>query len=385
MSRPDAEAARSAAERQFESLGGALADPPVLMPASLPLELSGEAVRARLCVFADGAGEEQALRPDLTLPIARAEAALRLAGDDGSDGARTVRYSARAFRLPAHAGDPLEFTQVGVEQFGLAASPEADTAMLSAVAAAVDAASAPVGAAWLGDVAVFPAFVDALGLTAGVARTLKRRFRQAGRIETLLAAPRAGEAPGHALARLLRNAPPEAAAEALDEVFALAGISPVGERTREDILARLLEKGEDADAGGLPDAARATLQAVLAVEGPLSGAAGQLSEIARDAGLTGLEPVIESVDARARLIAGALPELAAIARFGTSFGRRFTYYDGFVFELFAPGAAPTRPFGAGGRYDTLIRQLSQGVVSAPAIGGVVRPDRLAEAAAGNRS
>ncbi len=384
MSCRNVEAARRAAERQFEALGGALTDPPVLMPASLPLELSGEAVRMRLCVFADGAGEEQALRPDLTLPIARAEAALRLAGDHGTDGARTVRYSARAFRLPAHAGDPFEFTQVGVEQFGLAASAEADTAMLAAVAGAVDAASARVGAALLGDVAVFPAFVDALGLTPGVARTLKRRFRQAGRIDMLLAATRSGEAPGHALARLLRDAPPEAAGKALDEVFALAGISQVGERTREDILARLLEKGEDAEAGGLPDSARAILQGVLAVDGPLAEAAGQLSDIAHESGLTGLEPVIEAVDARARQIAGALPELAAIARFGASFGRRFTYYGGFVFELFAPGVPPNRPFGAGGRYDTLISQLSHGVVSASAIGGVVRPDRLAEAVAGDR-
>ena len=60
-----------------------------------------------------------------------------------------------------------------------------------------------------------------------------------------------------------------------------------------------------------------------------------------------------------------------------TFGRRFNYYDGFLFELFHPGEANgRRPFGAGGRYDTLLARLSDGAVDATAIGGVVRPDRL---------
>ena len=58
----------------FEKLGGEFVDPPMVMPAAQPLELSGEAVRARLCVFTGTGGEECALRPDLTLPLAIAQA-----------------------------------------------------------------------------------------------------------------------------------------------------------------------------------------------------------------------------------------------------------------------------------------------------------------------
>ena len=96
--------ATDAATAVFARLGGDLVDPPTLMPAALPLELSGEAVRARLCVFANGDGYEQALRPDLTLPVAQAEADARAAGT--TTGETVARYAARAFRLPSERGLP---------------------------------------------------------------------------------------------------------------------------------------------------------------------------------------------------------------------------------------------------------------------------------------
>ena len=79
----------------FARLGGELTDPPITLPASQPLELSGEAVRARLCVFMNESGQEYALRPDLTLPVAIAQAA------DGLSGETVKRYSARNSRRSA--------------------------------------------------------------------------------------------------------------------------------------------------------------------------------------------------------------------------------------------------------------------------------------------
>ena len=52
------------------ALGGEFIDPPMVLPAAVPLELSGEAVRSRICTFVDGHAQEWALRPDLTLPVA---------------------------------------------------------------------------------------------------------------------------------------------------------------------------------------------------------------------------------------------------------------------------------------------------------------------------
>ena len=104
----------------FARLGGDIVDPPITMPASQPLELSGEAVRARLCVFVNEMGEECALRPDLTLPVALAQA------EQGVSGETVKRYAARAFRLPVVPGDALEFTQVGFERYGAPSTAETD-------------------------------------------------------------------------------------------------------------------------------------------------------------------------------------------------------------------------------------------------------------------
>ena len=72
------------ADKAFESMatrGGELVDPPVTIEAAVPLELSGEVVRNRICTFVDADGKEWALRPELTLPVAQAE----IAGMSGFD------------------------------------------------------------------------------------------------------------------------------------------------------------------------------------------------------------------------------------------------------------------------------------------------------------
>ena len=100
-----------------------------------------------------------------------------------------------------------------------------------------------------------------------------------------------------------------------------------------------------------------------------------LGEIARSHRLDTVAAALENLGARNQKIVDLMAGMPA--RFDVRFGRRFNYYDGFVFELFAPGAARTRPCAAGGRYDGLISELTGGTASATAIGGVVRPDRLA--------
>jgi ATP phosphoribosyltransferase regulatory subunit len=111
--KPDALVA--VARAVFEAAGGTPIDPDYVLPADIPLELSGEAVRTRLCLFTDHRGAEMVMRPDLTLPVAQREAARREAGETG---ARTYTYAARAFRQPVAPDDQLEFTQVGLERFG---------------------------------------------------------------------------------------------------------------------------------------------------------------------------------------------------------------------------------------------------------------------------
>ena len=355
----------------FEQSGGDLVDPPTLMDASIPLELSGEAVRSRLCIFTDSNGRERALRPDLTLPVAIAEAERLKSGGSGS---QRYRYNARAYRLPSAPGLPLEFTQIGTEQFGAPSTPEADADMFATVAEAARAGGVTIGAAWFGDLAIFPAFVDALGLGSAETGALKRAFRQAGGVAALLKADQTPAKSG--LAARLAGASWEEAEATVRDVFAVSGIEPVGARSLEEIVDGLMTKAVSMKAGGIPSEAVKVLEDVLAVEEAPSRTTERLSSIAASAGLANLDAVINALQIRFEKISAAAPEFLTDAKFGTPFGRRFNYYDGFLFELFSKDAPETAPFAAGGRYDSLIEKLSGGAVSASGIGGVVRPDRM---------
>ncbi len=353
----------------FARLGGELTDPPIIMPANQPLELSGEAVRARLCVFVGENGEECALRPDLTLPVALAQASAGMSGET------VKRYAARAFRLPVVPGDVMEFTQVGFERYGAPSTADVDAESFALVCEAAASTGVRDSETRMGDLSIFPAFVDALELAPGLAEGLKRAFRQAGGVSALLAS-KPGK-PVHGLAARLKGASPAEAKAIVSDIFALSGIQPQGHRTLDEIVEGLLAQAADAEHGGAPDLARQTLEAVMAVDCPPEQAADALLAIARQAGVSGVEPVLERLDQRATSMKSMAPDFMKAARFGTPFGRRFNYYDGFLFELFHVGqSSGRRPFGSGGRYDTLLSRLSNGAVDATAIGGVVRPDRL---------
>lgn len=355
----------------FEAAGGTPIDPDYVLPADIPLELSGEAVRARLCVFQDYRGAEMAMRPDLTLPVAQHEAGRRAAGEPG---AKTYTYAARAFRIPATPDDQLEFTQVGVERFGYEAGPAADADLFALVHRAVEACGVRAAGIVTGDLAIFPAFIDALGLPGVTADLLKRAFRQEGGVGAVLdAAARPLDADA---AAALEAADPEAA---LAEVLTLRNIPLAGGRSLAEIVEGLRARRAAIEAGGLSPAARAVLLGLREVDVPLAGAAGALCALAKAHGLPGADTAIAAFSARAETLLAQVPQAEKTARFRTGFGRRFTYYDGFVFEVLADGLSPAQPVAAGGRYDGLIANLSGGRFAANGIGGVVRPDRMVRA------
>jgi ATP phosphoribosyltransferase regulatory subunit len=361
----------------FERLGGDQVDPEAILPADVPLELSGEAVRARLCLFVDHRGAERAMRPDLTLPVAQREAARRKAGETSE---KIYRYAARAFRLPASEGDVLEFTQVGFERFGADVSPDMDASVFALVVDAARAAGAEISGVSMGDLAIFPAFVDALELEPATAGLLKRAFRQSGGAQRLLS--QTPEAPDTELVGALVAAPEDDRGGVLAEALAARGIELIGTRSAAEIVEGLLAKAQAAEIGGVPTAARDVLEAVLSVGGVPDDAVSELDVLATKAGLSSAKNSLRILKARIDAMKTHAPDLMATARFETPFGRRFTYYDGFVFELFGAGADAAHPLAAGGRYDGLLAGLGGAAAGASAVGGVVRPDRIAASIGG---
>ena len=242
----------TAARAVVAKTGAEMIDPDYVLPSDIPLELSGEAVRARLCVFSDERGREMVMRPDLTLPIAQREATRRT---QGGNGRKTYAYSARAFRLPAVDGDPLEFTQVGFEWFGRDSLPGEDVNAFILIQQAVAACGVNPIRTETGDLSIFPAFVDALGLTRITSDLLKRAFRQDGGVSEVL---NSAARPVPAELRPALEAATAAEAEsAFLSCLSERDIPMIGTRSVSEIIAGLRERDAAHASGGVPEAARA--------------------------------------------------------------------------------------------------------------------------------
>src|SRR5919205_3032910 len=94
----------------FEREGYARVEPPLLQPAEVFVELSGEDIRRRMFVTQDAAGRELCLRPEYTIPVCRQH--LAAAGT----GPASYAYLGPVFRLGA--GTTGEFLQAGIESIG---------------------------------------------------------------------------------------------------------------------------------------------------------------------------------------------------------------------------------------------------------------------------
>jgi ATP phosphoribosyltransferase regulatory subunit len=367
----------SASETLFQAIaasGGDVIDVPVVLEASVPLELSGEVVRGRICTFVDAAGREWALRPDLTLPVAQAEIAARQAGATGES---RRRYRGPVFRLPAAAGEPVEYEQIGIERFGADSGVAADVWLFDSLAAACASVGVETGRATFGDLSVFPAFVDALELPEDVAAGLKRAFRQEGGVRAYLGGRSEDQS---SLSQRLRGMDRDDVAAFVDDIYALTGLNPIGERSVDEIVDRMHARAQASAGKSVSTEIDQLLTQLLSLETAYAEAASELRRIAGAANISGLNGTLDRFEQRAEQLAtSAHSGLLSTARFATRFGRRFTYYDGFVFEIAAGERAVDlkRPIAVGGRYDSLLANLSGGAVDATAIGGIVIPHRLA--------
>lgn len=350
----------------FLGLSAAAVDVPVMQPLSLMLDLAGEALRARLFTAQADGVEEACLRPDFTIPVARAH----IASQAGSG--RYV-YEGKAFRVaPPQSGAREEFLQIGVEVYeaGEAAALDAqiiDVAWQAACAGGRDDLSLE-----LGDVGLYGAFVGALGLAPSLTARLSRAFVRPRALQAEIdraAAPAPPEGDGDRLPALLTGLPEGEATAVLEELWALAGIRPVGGRSAAEIVHRLAVRAQDGAGPRLTPAEADLLSRFLAVSDAPGPAIDAVAALAREAGAT----LDDALQGWARRLAG-LAAPAGATRLSTGFGREFGYYDGFLFEVRSRALGPHAPVAAGGRYDALLRRL--GADGAPgAVGCMVRPWR----------
>jgi ATP phosphoribosyltransferase regulatory subunit len=335
--------------QSFAEAGYERAEPAVLQPAEPFLDLSGEDIRKSLYLTTDPSGEELCLRPDLTIPVARDYLASPRAGQPAG-----FSYLGPVFRY--RGGRPSEFLQAGIESFGRQDRAAADAEMLALALEATAAAGADVEIR-TGDVALFIALIDALGLYPVWRRRLIKDFNRKITLEqdmerlTIASAATRNEYEGVLAA--LAGSDRKAALALVTDLMSIAGASVVGGRTVAEIADRFLEQST-LKGGALPRNALNLITRFLGISGTPKEAIAALRGLATDASLD-IAAAIDQLEARVGFMAKQGIDTAKV-RFATAFGRGLDYYTGFEFELHRKGNG-IEPLVAGGRYDGLLSQL----------------------------
>lgn len=361
---------------------------PVFGPADPLFDLYGEEIWERAFVVEDLDRGAWALRPDFTVPVARAHM------QAGGAPARYC-YAGPVFRRPADAlgpsgaelaaamADPQQH-QVGIEIFGEPSDAARDAEVFALTAEALAEAGAPAYDAVVGDLGVVFALLEALEMPETWRRRLRRHFRRPARFRDLLRSLSDSAERGRAGARLgflraLGEMPPPEAAIAVTEMMTLSETPQIGVRTPREVAERVLSLAKDARLRPLPTASVDVIEAALAVSGRCADALARLRDLARGAGID-LGGPLDRLEARLEALSERGADVEQL-RFDADFGRNLEYYDGFVFEMRAHDAvdAAGRPikFAGGGRYDSLFAALAG--AGGTGVGAALRPDMLVAA------
>ncbi len=351
----------------FSALGGKRIQTPDIQPMRPYLDFLGELYRARIIDYDQGNnGDGYCLRPDYTLALA-----LELAREERPLG--RYFYDDLVFRGDQDAMQGAAVSrQVGFEVFDEdQASLENEVALVSAAVQAVFDSKVESFKIVFGDVRLVCDLVDALPLHPQRKSALKRSYATKAVFQREVEAARLDAREPSALFTALSKASPDVCAAAVQEIIALADVTVIGGRTKEDIAARMIAKAEEADLGLTEKQARG-LQQIADIEGPIDQALEDVHTVAASIGvdvtsrLERWRSLVERIAARGVDVTSA--------RFDAGLGRGLSYYDGIVFEFHA---GEDVFIGGGGRYDNLLARLSGGDIAAPALGAMLRPDRLA--------
>ena len=269
-------AARAAGQRaldHFLEAGFCRIEPPILQPAAVFLDMSGEEIRGRLYLTTDPSGEELCLGLITPSPsvsrISRPHA-----------GERAIRLSRPGVSRPP--GQLANDMQTGLESYGRRDVEAADAEIL---ACALEAAAARAGALNVRHRrrGLFDGVIGALGLTEAWRRRARRGLAQGKALEAIDGAGRRLAKPG-VLAALERA--DHAGAKALvKDLLAIAGIATVGGRDSAEIADRFLEQAAERAEAGLGASKQAILKRFLAISGDPDSGAASLRALASEAKL----------------------------------------------------------------------------------------------------
>jgi len=353
----------------FAEKGYARVEPPILQPADVFLDRSGEEIRRRTFVLTDPEGNELCLRPELTIPVCRMHLEQK-----GTFPARYA-YNGPAFRFqPGEPDRPSQFLQTGVECLGVADRKRAEIEVLELAVEGVRATGLKSFSLKIGDLTLFSGLIDALDIPAQWRGRLKRHFWRPSYFRELLERLSNGApVPGERYLASLGSASEADARTALLGLMDYLGSTPLGGRTREEIIDRLMEQAAEAAAIRLDKKAVALIEQVLSVAGPARKSLAEIRALMKKNRIA-LDAPLDAMEARI----GALEKLGFDEKrldFAARFGRNMEYYTGIVFELWSRDSEGPVQIAGGGRYDQLLKMLGA-ARDIPAVGCAIRSERV---------
>jgi len=341
----------------FEGAGALRVEPEVLQDAETLLDLYGEDIRARAFVTHDGT-RELMLRPDFTVPVVQRHMAM------GQEPARYA-YAGPVWRRQRAAGALREFIQTGFELFDGRDPAAADAEVFALVS---DALSGLGVSASIGDMGLLLAAVDALTTTPARKAALRRHLWRPARFQRLL--------DRYATPSPLR---PALAGDETPENLVTAAGRPLGTRSVEEVAARVTRLRQEAETPPLTPQDVALVQGLLTLAAPASQALAAVQTLAGQH--PAMAPAIDRLDRRLQALSQRGIDLAELP-FEGSYGRTtLEYYDGFVFGFYQPDQPELPTVASGGRYDALTTVLGGGA-GVPAVGAIIRPERVLAAREG---
>ncbi len=351
-------------------------EPPVLQPADVFLDRSGEDIRRRIYVFQDPDGKELCLRPDLTIPTCR----MYLGRNPKAAGVARFCYNGSAYRYQMPGSDrPNEFMQAGVECLGVKNRLSADVEVVRMAVEACQATGLKAFDLEIGDLGVFQALLDSLDLSEKQRGRLRRQFWRPDYFKTLLHRMAEGAANGQAndeggaFLDALSEMDEDRARAVVSDVLSVADIQPIGGRSIQDITERYLEQAANASTSSLSKASVDRINTYLEISAAPAKALPKIRKLI-GGGDKAIDAAVDQLEERLTLMADAGVDLKK-ATLTTEFGRSFEYYTGFVFEIRAGKGTATQRIVSGGRYDQLLTELGA-PKSVPAVGCAIWTERL---------
>ena len=353
-------------------------DTPLLEETELFVRKAGGELTGRLYNFTDPGGTSVSLRPEFTSSVIRHFI-------DNQDALTTParwQYSGPVFRYEASGGAYRQFTQSGAELVG-ADGQQADMEIISLAASGLTALGMDRFGLRIGHLGTLHSLLDGFGLSEPAKHFVM------GNMGSL----RRGEADVAALMRharevgLLRGGIDLGLEATLDsmsaeeaEEFILGALkesmpAPVGRRTTDDIIARLLRKLRSADEPSAFEGALALADRLARLRGKPDDALRQARAAASECGISAA-PLAELESLLALLPQAGVAERQVTV--DTGMARGISYYTGVIFELTPVTGNGGAALGGGGRYDGLVQALG-GRGCVPAMGFAYNVNALLDA------